>query len=956
MKFTSFLENKENFVSGPGIDLLKTTFHDMFSRGAPVVDDFTGFNKIDFGAYKAIVGDPNFHNDSMSVAIISRILSILSRYKNTQISNYEDIKNAVENDIKSSLKIDDHQEIVIHTDAARIYSKIKVYVPGGISKKLMTKISDLIVENKKLVKVKDNYGAMKYPVFRFFNTDRNQLNTYYIHPEIMDDVIKLISEDMNLDVRTLGSPVSAAEKSPTSEKKQLSIVGIQDTRFGKKIAIQLNVSFEQSKSILDSAKASNLVPRGYSYDGSTRPPKFLIAADSKDLYDAVKSKLIDGGIDVADLDKFVDENKLFSDEGQKEISFEKKSEQIKTTKPTISFSDRRNGVDDVMTIGVPYREASKDQKAFLKELIQYTFPSYRWDDKNFSYIVSGNFKQYATFGQILNRFGYHVEDLRAILDGKLKNGGVEKTDHEGRVDTDFKNKIDSRLPESKFEFYKEQKDGIAFLYGRNHAILGDATGVGKTIQMIAAAELRMQDLGSDAKTLVLTPLQGGQLPKQWKEEIQSVVGEDTQVSNNGLNPKRWTIVHYELFSSGSDIERLIEATKNAKYSIVIFDELHKLKHADSKRSQNVEEATKNIPYKWGASATISANRPSDVKNQLKIVGHPLGDIQPGKFKRDFAGMVPGGYGGAYVEGSFEDRIRAAEKLNKWLNLSGVYVRRTKEDLREMPNLNIDTASTDIKEEDFYRGLKEKLKGKDSVLAITELIASREILANMKVDYTVNKAFEIIKNNLDKPANNYAASKVVIFTNFIKTGSDLYEKLSNKLRELDPKFKVITYLSLTKKAERNKVKEVFTNDPNAKVLVMSMKMGGTGISFPNASQNMIINDFDWTPESAEQSEGRIYRINTDHPVNITYTIAKGLDTDLFITVQKKRKLAELIQRYRKEYQEKEVDEESIQKIIDAQKKMREIDSEINKLITNAAAKAMDESVSFKNYLDLFLTIG
>jgi len=952
MKFASFLENKENLVSGQGIDLLKTTFHDMFERGAPVVDDFTGFNKIDFGAYKAIVSSPNFHEDSIPVATATRMLAILSRYKNTQISNYEEIKKAVEGDIKASLKIDDHKEIIIHTDAARVYNKIKVYVPDGISKKLMTKISDIIVEKKKLVRVRDNYGAMKYPIFRYFNTDRDQLNTYYIHPEVMDDVIKLISGEMSLDVKTFGAPVSTQEKS-TTEKKQLVIIGVQDTRFGKKIAIQLNVPFEQSKSILDSAKNSNLVPRGYSFDGSTRPPKFLIAADSKDLYDAVKSKLLDGGIDVADLDKFVDENKLFSGEGQKEISFEKKSE-IKTTKPIISFSDGRSGVDDVMTINVPYREASEDQKAFLKELIQYTFPSYRWDTKSFSYIVSGNFKQYATFGQILKRFGYHVEDLRAILDSKLKNGGVKRTDYEGKLAADFKDKIDSRLPESKFELYKEQKDGIAFLHGRNHAILGDATGVGKTLTAVAAAELKMQDIGSNTKTLVIT-LKAVQ--NQWVEEIKNVVGENVDISKDGLNPKRWTVLYYDNFSSGKNLQKVIDSTKNANYSIVIFDELHKLKHQTAKRSQNIENATKNITYKWGTSATISANRPSDVKNQLKIVGHPLGDIQDGKFKRDFAGMVPGGYGGAYVEGSFEDRIRAAEKLNKWLNLSGVYVRRTKEDLREMPNLTVDAASTDIAEEDFQKSLKEKLKGyKDPNLAISELIASREVLANMKVDYTVNKALETIKSNLDKPENNYAASKVVIFTNFVKSGSEIFEKLSRKLQDLDPKFKVITYLSLTKKAERNKVKEVFTNDPNAKALVMSMKMGGTGISFPNASQNMIINDFDWTPESAEQSEGRIYRINTDHPVNITYTIAKGLDTELFVNVQKKRKLAELIQRYRKEYQEKEVDEETIQKIIDAQKKMQEIDNEINKLIANAASKAMGESVSFKDYLDLFSNIG
>jgi len=953
MKFASFLENKENLVSGPGIDLLKTTFHDMFERGAPVVDDFTGFNKVDFGAYKAIVSNPNFHDDSIPVATATRMLAILSRYKNTQISNYEDIKKAAESDIKASLKTDDHQEIVIHTDAERVWGKIKVYVPGGISKKLLTKISDLIVEKKKLVRVRDNYGAMKYPVFKFFNTDRNQLNTYYVHPEVIDDVVNLISGEMSISTKVSGSPVGSEEKAVASEKKQLVVIGTQETRFGKKIAIQLNVPFEQSKSILDSAKASNLVPRGYSYDGSTRPPKFLIAADSKDLYDAVKSKLVDGGIDVSDLDKFVDENKLFSGEGQKEISFEKKPE-IKTTKPIISFSDGRNGIDDVMTINVPYREASEDQKAFLKELIQYTFPSYRWDSKSFSYVVSGNFKQYATFGQILKKFGYHVEDLRAILDSKLKNGGVKRTDYEGKVEQDFKDKIDSRLPESKFELYKEQKDGIAFLYGRNHAILGDATGVGKTLTAVAAAELKMQDIGSGTKTLVIT-LKAVQ--NQWAEEIKNVVGENVDISKDGLTPKRWTVLYYDNFSSGKNLQKVIDSTKNANYSIVIFDELHKLKHQTAKRSQNIEKATKNITYKWGTSATISANRPSDVKNQLKIVGHPLGDIQDGKFKRDFAGMVPGGYGGAYIEGTFEDRIRAAEKLNKWLNLSGVYVRRTKEDLREMPNLTVDAASTDIKEEDFYKSLKEKLRGyKDPDLAISELIASREVLANMKVDYTVNKALEIIKSNLEKPANNYAASKVVIFTNFVKSGSEIFEKLSKKLQDIDPKLKVITYLSLTKKAERNKVKEVFTNDPNAKALVMSMKMGGTGISFPNASQNMIINDFDWTPESAEQSEGRIYRINTDHPVSITYTIAKGLDTELFVIVQKKRKLAELIQRYRKEYQEKEVDEGTIQKIIDAQKKMQEIDSEINKLIANAAAKAMDENVSFKDYLDLFMRIN
>lgn len=948
MKSILFLENSQNLVKGPGIELLKKTFEDMFSRGAPVVDDLTGFNKIDFGSFRAIVSDSRYRSESVPVELANRILSILSRYKNTQIKNYEEIKKLVEKDIKESLKIDDSREIVIHTDAARQYGKIKVYIPEGLDKKIITKIGSLIVEKKNLVKVRDNFGSMKYPIFRFFNTDRNSLNTYYIHPDVINDVIELIKSEKGIGSKISGGAIESPQQTQSDQPSSiLNVLGIEEKRGSKKVAITLNLTFEKSKSILDSMKLANLVPRGYSYEPG-RPPKFLISVDSKDLFDQVKQKLIENDIDVNSLDKFVEDNDLFSGAGQKELSFEKRPE-IKTSKPLLIFKDKSGGKDESMSVNIPYRDITSEQKAFLKELVQYSFPGYEWDGTNYAYIVSGNFKQYASFGQILKKFGYYVEDLRSVVEKKLSSGGLQRSDYEGKVDKDFKSNIEERLPESKFELYEGQKDGIAFLHGRNHAILGDETGFGKTITMISAAELKMQDLGPNSKTLIIGLKS---IQKQWVEEIKNVIGENTQISEDGISPKRWTVLYYDNFSSGKKLQDVINTTKKAGYSIVIFDELHKLKHTTSKRSQNIEDATKDIPYKWGASATISANRATDVKNQLVMVGHPLGKISDSKFKRDFAGMVPGGYRGAYTEGSFEDRIRSAEKLNKWLNLSGVYVRRKKEDLKEMPNLDINTSTTQIDQDKFYRDLKEKLKGyKDPELAISELIASREVLANLKVDHTVDKAIEIIKNNQNKPENNYAASKVVIFTNFTKPGKDIAEKLSSKVKDINPNFKVLTYLSLTKKSERDKVKDIFTNNPDAKALVMSMKMGGTGISFPNASQNMIINDFDWTPEAAEQSEGRIYRINTTHPVNITYTITDGLDKELFTIVQKKRKLAELIQRYRKEYQEKEIDEELIQKIIDAQKKVKEIDEQISKLIANAAAKSMQEGVSFADYFNL-----
>ena len=132
--------------------------------------------------------------------------------------------------------------------------------------------------------------------------------------------------------------------------------------------------------------------------------------------------------------------------------------------------------------------------------------------------------------------------------------------------------------------------------------------------------------------------------------------------------------------------------------------------------------------------------------------------------------------------------------------------------------------------------------------------------------------------------------------------------------------------------------------------MSMKMGGTGIDFPNAAQHMVINDFDWTPESAEQSEGRIYRINTTHPVNIQYIVGSGLDKDLFDKVQKKREIAAIIQRYRKHYHDSEHDPEALKKIVDAQKEIKEIDKQMAAAVAAqvpGAEAAMSES--FRSYL-------
>jgi intein/homing endonuclease len=479
-----------------------------------------------------------------------------------------------------------------------------------------------------------------------------------------------------------------------------------------------------------------------------------------------------------------------------------------------------------------------------------------------------------------------------------------------------------------------------------------------TVQLIIAAALRMKE---DANSTLIITLNATR--EQWANEIVNAMGEEEKsaISLQPQNPKKWTVVSYENFSNGKEVENNVKKLKAAGFGIVIFDELHKIKHEDSLRSRNISKVVEDIPTKWGATATLSSNKPEDVRNQLKMTGHHLGKIEENKFKNNF---VENKFG----KGTPADKqIKSAENLNKWLNLSGIYIRRSKQDIREMPTITIQNKVVTIDQTAFDQEFDKKLYGvkegkpgvkegklgyKDPDLAISKLIAARETIAKLKTDQTSNRVLDVVKENIK---GDPAASKVVVFTNFKESANQLVEKINSGLKLIDPNFYVMTYLSSTKKEDRLTTKKTFTDNVNAKVLVMSMKMGGTGIDFPNAAKNMVINDFDWTPESAEQSEGRIYRINTNHAVNIDYVISDGIDKNLFERVQKKRQLAEIIQKHRIDYHESDGKKsaDALEKIVKAQKEIKEIDKDIYKVIHNeipGAGKGLKES--FRSYVDRY----
>jgi SNF2 family DNA or RNA helicase len=628
--------------------------------------------------------------------------------------------------------------------------------------------------------------------------------------------------------------------------------------------------------------------------------------------------------------------------------------------------------DNAMRLMIPVYSRAKsasEKKAYdeIRKAIMIIFAekdpihSFEKKKKADDYLIRGNKNQYHKFIILAKQFGFDVTQVEKVYEEKVAGGGLDKSEEiEGYFDdySNFKSEIHPRFPNLSFQLYEEQKDGIAFLYSRKKAVLGDATGVGKTVQLSLAASMVLEKYGG-GKVLIICPKS---VFNQWHQELKEYLGGKVgnDISEDITNPKTWTLATYNTFSGrggSAKTDPIIELIKNADFKVVIYDELHKLKSEKAKWSQNLAAATTNIPVKWGATATLASNKPSDVQNQIKMLGHSLGFLDKKEFAKEFA---PEKLKGMKATGgqAFEDTIKAAENLNKWLHIAGVYIRREKEHMKDMPGITIGRQTANTDRDNYESILQSKLTTlKNPDHPLSRLGAERYAIAMSKVPATVNEAMNTILQG----------KKVLVFTCFNDAGKEIVQQLHDKLYKLDPSYAVISYTSFTKQSDKKKAKERFISrgpvDINGKqvlvkALVMSIKMGGTGISFPNTAEKMIVNDYEWTPEAAEQSEGRLYRINSEFPVEVKYMIAnEDLDKILFQNLQRKRELAKKIQVYRVEYTKattREEAEKAMSMIIDAFKEIKEMDSEAYKLVkfeTDKIKKGkMEEWLTFKTFMN------
>ena len=89
------------------------------------------------------------------------------------------------------------------------------------------------------------------------------------------------------------------------------------------------------------------------------------------------------------------------------------------------------------------------------------------------------------------------------------------------------------------------------------------------------------------------------------------------------------------------------------------------------------------------------------------------------------------------------------------------------------------------------------------------------------------------------------------------------------------------------AQREAMLKQFSEDDDSKIMILSLKAGGTGLNLTNAT-NVIHYDLWWNPAVEEQATDRTYRIGQKHNVLVHRLITLGTFEEKIDEMIKKKK--------------------------------------------------------------------
>ncbi len=483
-----------------------------------------------------------------------------------------------------------------------------------------------------------------------------------------------------------------------------------------------------------------------------------------------------------------------------------------------------------------------------------------------------------------------MELIHASLSGQLNEYDFDYDSAFARVLADFTRPVEVAIPKDlNGELRPYQEIGLKWLWTNITkgfgACMADDMGLGKTIQVISLI-LKMKEEGKLKKpVLVICPTT---LMGNWMKELQMFAPSLDAVIYHGTD--RELDVNHDVILTTYAIMRIdVEELKKQTWGVIVVDEAQNIKNPDTAQTLAIKMLKSDV--KIAMTGTPVENRLTELWSIFDFINKGyLGSLK--EFQKSYA--IP-------IE-RFKENSRAG-KLK--MSISPFVLRRLKtdknviSDLPEKMVLNEYCYLSKVQAVLYEKTLNEmmtKISGFTGINRrgnIFKLITALKQICNHPYQFLksgemsremsgkLEKCIDLVQSIIDR------GEKTLIFTQYKEMGDILCKILSQECNT-EPLF---FHGSLTV-PQREELIDKFQNDDETKIMILSLKAGGTGLNLTSAT-NVIHYDLWWNPAVEDQATDRTYRIGQDKNVMVHRMITLGtFEEKIDEMLKSKKELADL----------------------------------------------------------------
>ena len=483
-----------------------------------------------------------------------------------------------------------------------------------------------------------------------------------------------------------------------------------------------------------------------------------------------------------------------------------------------------------------------------------------------------------------------MELIHAAMAGQIDEYDFDYDDAFARVIKDFTKPVEVTVPKTlNGELRPYQQIGLKWLWTNVSkgfgACMADDMGLGKTIQVISLILKLKEEKSLTKPVLVICPTT---LMGNWMKELQMFAPSLDAVVYHGAERK--LDVKHDIILTTYAIMRIdVEELKKQSWGMIIVDEAQNIKNPDTAQTLAIKMLKSDI--KIAMTGTPVENRLTELWSIFDFINKGyLGSLKD--FQKSYA--IP-------IE-RFKETSRAA-KLK--MSVSPFVLRRLKTDkhvITDLPEKMVLneycylTKPQAVLYEKTLNEMMDKISGFTGINRrgnIFKLITALKQICNHpyqflksgemgkelsgKMEKCVSTVQTILENN----------EKTLIFTQYKEMGDILTKVLAQECNT-EPLF---FHGSLTV-PQREELIDRFQNDDDTKLMILSLKAGGTGLNLTSAT-NVIHYDLWWNPAVEEQATDRTYRIGQDKNVMVHRMITLGtFEEKIDEMLKSKKELADL----------------------------------------------------------------